>query len=132
MCLNKRGAALFQVLIVSAILAGIATMVLRSSLSRTVTARQTRHTVSSQLIIESCMAEVNGLWASKTSEQYIEDLAECRFYLDSGNPVRSYTCSNASVGRNAASAQEYSVTAEIASGAAGCEITYRITNGTDI
>ncbi|MBR5151340.1 MAG: hypothetical protein IKW71_00705, partial [Elusimicrobiaceae bacterium] len=62
MYLNKRGVALLQVLIISAVIAGLAAMILRVTLSRTTAARQTRRTVSAQLLIESCMAEVNSLW----------------------------------------------------------------------
>lgn len=75
---NKRGVALLQVLIITAILAGMATMILRATLSRQITSRQTRHNITSQLVIESCMAEVNNLWASKTPETYQADLAACR------------------------------------------------------
>ncbi len=75
---NKRGAALLQVLIISAVLAGMATMILRATLSRTVASRQSRHAVSGQMMIESCMAEINEIWASKTSEAYARDLAVCR------------------------------------------------------
>ena len=129
--LNKRGAALFQVLIVSAILAGIAAMVLRSSLSRTLTARQVRHSISAQLLIESCMAEINNLWAAKTPEQYAQDLAACRFYADSETP-QTYTCtsSNARVGRGAAAIGSYEITATMSGTDPGCQITYTIVEGT--
>ncbi len=132
---NKRGAALFQVLIVSAILAGISAMVLRASLSRTLTARQVRHTVSAQLLMESCMAEVNNLWAAKTPEQYAEDLAACQFYADADNPVRTFACqsANAQVGReNSASAKvSYEIVATISGTAPQCQITYTIQKGTN-
>ena len=63
---NKRGAALMQVLLITMILAGMATMLLRASLSRTASARKTRRAVTAEMLIESCMAEVNALWASKS------------------------------------------------------------------
>ncbi len=78
MLLNKRGAALLQVLIVTAILAGMSAMILRLSLSRTITSRQTRHVINAQSVIESCMAEVNAIWASKTPTAYARDLAACQ------------------------------------------------------
>ncbi len=78
MLLNKRGAALLQVLIVTAILAGMSAMILRLSLSRTLTSRQTRHIITSQSVVEACMAEVNMLWASKTPAAYARDLANCQ------------------------------------------------------
>lgn len=131
---NKRGAALFQVLIVAAILAGISAMVLRASLSRTLTARQVRHTVSAQLLMESCMAEVNNLWAAKTPEQYAEDLAACRFYADEGAPVTTFNCksNNARSGRTDASFVSYNIVATIStSTASACEIKYTIQKGTN-
>ena len=74
MKLNKKGAALMQVLLITVILAGIATMLLRASLSRTTSARRTRRTVSAQALIQSCMAEVNSLWSKKTPEAFTRDL----------------------------------------------------------
>ena len=78
MFLNKRGAALLQVLIVSALLAGMATMILRVTLSRTLSARQARHSVLMQKIVEGCMAQVNWVWSIKTPEAYARDLAACQ------------------------------------------------------
>ena len=46
---NKRGAALLQVLLVTVVLAGMATMLLRANLSRTTTSRQTRRAVSAPM-----------------------------------------------------------------------------------
>ena len=128
--LNKRGAALFQVLIVSAILAGISAMILRASLSRTLTARQVRHTVSTQLLIESCMAEVNNLWAAKTPDQYAEDLSTCSFY----NNVKTHTCknTNAKVGREAADAVAYPIVATISGSNSNCQIEYAIQSTNDV
>ena len=51
---NQKGAALLQVLLITVVLAGMATMLLRASLSRTSGARQTRRAVSSQLYINAC------------------------------------------------------------------------------
>ena len=135
MKLNKRGAALFQVLIVSAILAGIATMVLRASLSRTISARKMRHTVATQLVMEACMAEVNNFWASKTPTQYAEDLAECRFWPEGTPDVepRQYECTEAAkIGRTSADARAYAVLATMAGSNSNCTITYSIQNGTDL
>ncbi len=72
---NKRGAALMQVLLITMILAGMATMLLRASLSRTSSARKTRRVVTAEMLIESCMAEVNALWASKNDEAFLNDLS---------------------------------------------------------
>ena len=132
MRLNKRGAALFQVLIVAAILAGLAAMVLRASLSRTVTARQVRHMVSSQMVIESCMAEVNNLWATKKPEAYAEDLDDCRMLPDG---TKTYTCgkvvgnTEAPVGSGQAIGP---VVATMAKQDGRCVITYSIAKGVGI
>lgn len=71
---NKKGAALMQVLLITVILAGIATMLLRATLSRTASARKTRRAVSGQVLIQTCMAEVNSLWSKKTPEAFRRDL----------------------------------------------------------
>ena len=71
---NKRGAALMQVLLITVILAGITTMLLRASLSRTASARKTRRQVSAQVLIQSCMAQVNDLWTAKTPEAFRRDM----------------------------------------------------------
>lgn len=73
MKLNKKGAALMQVLLITVILAGIATMLLRASLSRTTSARRTRRMASAQVLIQNCMAEVNSLWANKSPEAFRRD-----------------------------------------------------------
>ncbi len=100
---NKRGAALLQVLLVTVVLAGMATMLLRASLSRTTTARQTRRTVSAQLLVNACMAEVNTLWSNKTPQAFANDMSQCIMYCKTGvvdgtcpeaSQVREYTCSN--------------------------------------
>ena len=58
---NNKGAALMQVLLVTVVLAGMSAMLLRATLSRTMTVRQTRRNVSTQIMADSCMAEVNSL-----------------------------------------------------------------------
>ena len=69
---NKRGAALLQVLLVTVVLAGMATMLLRANLSRTTTSRQTRRAVSSQMLISACQAEVNALWSLMTCNRNLK------------------------------------------------------------
>ena len=104
---NKKGAALLQVLLITVVLAGMATMLLRASLSRTSTARQTRRTVSAQLLVNSCMAEVNTFWTLKSPEAFARDMKECIMYCKSGATVdgtgkiadcssdeKKYTCTN--------------------------------------
>ena len=70
---NKKGAALMQVLLVTVVLSGMAAMLLRASLSRTMTARVTRRAVSTQILVDSCMAEVNSLWATKSPAAFYGD-----------------------------------------------------------
>lgn len=62
-----------QVLLVTVVLSGMAAMLLRASLSRTMTARVTRRAVSTQILVDSCMAEVNSLWTSKTPSAFYGD-----------------------------------------------------------
>lgn len=81
----KKGAALMQVLLVTVILAGMATMLLRAMLSRTSAARQTRKTVSSQMLVNSCMAEVNALWSAKTPEAFKRDMDLGIMYCNGGS-----------------------------------------------
>lgn len=101
---NKKGAALLQVLLVTAVLAGMATMLLRASLSRTTTARQTRRTVSAKLLVNACMAEVNTLWNNKTPEAFANDMRQCIMYCEDGivsggcsKPQYEYTCNDISL-----------------------------------
>ena len=140
MLLNKQGAALLQVLIVTAILAGMSAMILRMSLSRTITSRQTRHVITAQSVIEACMAEVNMIWAAKTPEAYARDLAACQMCqpgvdtnCSSGEGSKKHTC-NVAISSQHPSA--YSVEANMASSSGGsttppCQITYTITNDTN-
>ena len=77
---NKKGAALMQVLLITAILAGIATMLLRASLSRTASARKTRRQVSAQVLIQSCMSQVNDLWTAKNPTAFYRDMRDGTMY----------------------------------------------------
>lgn len=82
MHLNKRGVALLQVLMVAAVLAGLATMILRVVTSRTLSARQIRQTVSAQMLVETCMKQVSNYWMERFEtdpEGAAADLAACRF-----------------------------------------------------
>lgn len=102
---NKKGAALMQVLLVTAVLAGMAAMLLRATLGRTMTVFQTRRFVSTQVLVDSCMAEVNSLWAAKSAEAFRSDFQGdaqgafmyCDTYTEDGNcqgnPHRYYDCS---------------------------------------
>ena len=103
-----------QVLLVTAVLAGMATMLLRASLSRTTSARQTRQSISTELLIESCQAEINMMWSQKKPETFRRDLAGCwmncvispavdnwqegneytvsKCHTESGKATRTYTC----------------------------------------
>lgn len=138
MLLNKRGAALLQVLIVTAILAGMAALILRLSLARTITSRQTRHVVNAQLVIESCMAQVNAVWAAKTPEAYARDLAACQMCdptADGPNCTaandanKKYICSSVSLDDDRA----YKVEAKMEENEDAdipqpCKITYTVSN----
>lgn len=82
-----------QVLLVTIILAGIATLLLRAILSRTTTAFQTRKMVSGQVLVESCMAEVNSLWSKKTPTAFLNDFNNGVMYYDAGGTAQyTYTC----------------------------------------
>ncbi len=149
---NNRGAALLQVLILSAILAGMATMILRVTLSRSVASKQVRHQITAQKMIESCMAQVNMFWASKTPEAYARDLSQCQ--MCSTAPVTSggdacdgsdtsapgktfpankvYSCGEIT-GGNGYSAQVYAVIETNSDSSDNqCKITYVIPNGVDL
>lgn len=68
MKLTKKGAALMQILLITVVLAGVASMLLRASLSRTMSARRTRRAVTGQMLIKQCMDEVNSLVSSMSPE----------------------------------------------------------------
>ena len=110
---NKKGAALLQVLLVTAVLGGMAAMLLRAQLSRTTSVRQTRKAVSQELLIESCQAEINMMWSHKSPDAFERDLAGCwmncnvaidndtytgasyttsKCHTESDTATRSYTC----------------------------------------
>ena len=132
MYLNKRGVALLQVLIISAVIAGLAAMILRVTLSRTTAARQTRRTVSAQLLIESCMAEVNSLWASKTPEVYASHLKNCIMDCNQDDVEGCLADNEFKVHHCLASGGTgYDVVARMSSepGTGKCRITYEILNG---
>ena len=56
--LNKKGSALMQVLLITIVVATIATAMLRIAISRTTTAANTVRTISAKNILEGCNAEV--------------------------------------------------------------------------
>ena len=99
---NNKGAALLQVILVAAILVGMATLLLRASLSRVSSARLTRRAVSSQMLIETCQSQVNGWMSLKLADVFQEDLDDCIFdcngvrnaenHCPDANMVRDYTC----------------------------------------
>ena len=148
MYLNKRGAALLQVLIVSAVLASMATMILRATLARTSSSNRTRHTITAQMAIENCMAEVNTIWASKTPEAYDRDLQKCQFCdttVDADEGCEGDTISYG--GKSVIQANHrhvcsvyiprqtssFTVNADMVKGADDrCELTYMIENGIDL
>lgn len=133
---NQKGAALLQVLLITVVLAGMATMLLRASLSRTSGARQTRRSVSSQLYINACMAEVNTFWTLKSPEAYARDMKQCIMYCGTSTTSianqdfsggiqpcvlpqqqrRSYTCSNGVVATFVGNAPE----------SGRCQLEYKI------
>ncbi len=130
MFLNKKGAALLQVLMVTAVLAGIATMILRASLARVYSSRKMLHEIKTQLAIESCMAEVNNIWASKKAEYYMADLNNCVICSDTSatgcdNNGHQYTCQHPSDAN-------YPVIASMQQVAGRCQITYSIANGVNL
>ena len=137
---TNKGAALLQVLLITVVLAGMATMLLRASLSRTSSMRQSRRTVSAQLLINACMLEINTLWSVKRPEVFARDRDDCYMWCNaavgetctlegsSANASRSYTCSVTNEGKS------YNVEAKFTKPTAtadGCELTYTITNADD-
>lgn len=123
---NKKGAALLQVLLVTSILAGLVTMILRANLARTLSARQTNRTTSAQMLINACQAEVNALWTAKTPESFASDMAQCCMYRASGGACqRSYECEFP----GGAAGITYKVTAAFSAtpdANRGCELTYTV------
>lgn len=91
---NKKGAALMQVLLVTVVLAGMATMLLRAMLSRSTSSRRTVRTVSAQTLMNSCMSEVNMFWSLKKPTVFQQDLQDGIMYCaKTGN--RSSSCAAA-------------------------------------
>ena len=149
MKLNKRGAALLQVLMITAVLAGMSAMILRVSLARTLSAKQAQHQIAVQKIIESCMSEVNRVWAAKTPEAYARDLKACQMCdpiadseagcettsknVDSSTSYNSnlvYSCSvPKEPGLNGAKVYVHAV---MQGSDGNCQITYVVPNGTDL
>ena len=137
---NKKGAALLQVLLITAVLAGIATMLLRASLSRTTAARKTRRTVSAQMLVNSCMAEVNTIWSIKSPDVFARDLNQCIMYCNStnltgtcssGNSVKSHQCKITIDGYEYRVTAEFSDNAPSADGNTKCELVYTIESDGD-
>ena len=143
MIYNKKGAALLQVLLVSAVLAGMATMLLRASLGRTSASRHARRPVIAETLIERCQGEVTELWAAKTQQAFAYDLEEgCVMYCKSRNSdsrcldvnkVFTYTCGPYPFDRDNDTQVdiEYTVTATMASvtatgGQKLCQVTYEL------
>lgn len=137
MLLSKRGAAILQVLLLAAVLAGVATMILRFSVARTASARQNRRLVTAQLAIQSCMTEVNELWMSKSPEAFERDINQCIFRCSGGdganranvacdgaNQERTYLCQ-----RSYDETEEHFITANMAQNDDGtCSIEYTLPN----
>ena len=137
---NKKGAALLQVLLVTVILAGMATMLLRSSLSRSTAARKTRRSVSAQLLINSCMAEVNTLWSVKSPETFARDMSQCIMYCNStnvtsscssANSVRSHTCNITVNGADYEVVAEFTQTSPTSADGRKCELNYTVKSDYD-
>ena len=118
---SKKGAALLQVLLVTAVLAGIATMLLRASLARTSTVRQVKRAMSTEMLVESCMAEVNSLWAAKNADAFARDISQCIMYCDDGEVIADVPCSGADLRythtcSSSVNGTSYTVTATIGNG----------------
>ena len=136
---NNKGAALMQVLLITMILAGMAMMLLRASLSRNTSARKTRRSTSATVLIEACMAEVNAIWSAKSPEAFWKDYEDgniyCKERTDPNNPesdckkdqdVKKYTCEidNGYGGK-------YKVEAEFKTKNGEKALTYKVTDGSD-
>lgn len=75
-----------QVLLITVILAGITTMILRANLSRTASARKTRRQASAQVLIQACMSRVNDLWTAKSPDAFRRDMKDGIMYCKGSNP----------------------------------------------
>ena len=113
-----------QVLLVTVVLAGMATMLLRAGLSRTSSSRKTSRSVSAEMLIKSCMAEVNQLWAAKTLQMFAYDLVnKCMYSTGPSDCKKQYEC---------AAINGYQVTATIKSlGGEEIQVEYEITTNSD-
>ncbi len=123
-----------QVLLITVILAGITTMLLRANLSRTSSARKTRRQVSSHVLIQSCMAKVNDLWTAKTPEAFTRDMNIGIMYCKGTGT--STDCPTADqVKELVCSFENFEVTARFTGNTANAsglrEIEYEITKGSD-
>jgi len=140
MLLSKKGAALLQVLLVTAVLAGIATLLLRVSISHAKTSRTVRRQISAQMLIESCATEVNAFWMVKSPETFARDIEQCIMYCNSTLPrekcpeedmfqQREFHCRQTSL-----NGANYNVTARIEDSGteAGCKITYTISDAQNL
>lgn len=134
--LNRRGVALLQVLVVSAVLAGLSAMVMRVLLSRAATARQTRRTVISQMLIESCMAEVNDRLANLPIQDdsvnhikgYATVLDRCQFsWLD--DTPNEFACQRTPFPGGDTYTIKVQIGSRMESGQKKCVITYDIEDG---
>lgn len=136
---SKKGAALLQVLLVTAILAGLATLLLRVTMSRSATSRQTRRSVSAQVLVDACAAEVNMLWAAKKPEVFARDVRQCIMYCNSNDfenfcPTDKsktvFTCQNKMY-----NGVSYSVTATMSNtedDGSVCKVVYEITGAASL
>ncbi|MBR4355629.1 MAG: hypothetical protein IKP96_03565 [Elusimicrobiaceae bacterium] len=131
---TKKGAALLQVIIVTAVLASMVMMVARANFARTTSARQTRRNVSAQMLIQACQAEVNTLWSLKNAEAFARDMAECWMTCSPGstgcttsNASRSYDCGSQTI-----DGVTYSIRATLEEPDEGetgpCQIKYELTD----
>ncbi len=118
-------------------------MILRVVMSRATAAHKVRQTVLSQMMIESCMNEVNNLWMTDPddgdpmpAEKYAAFLGECKFPTAgaAANPANGedqHTCANVN------GSFDIGITATIARVDAAnpnpdgipCQITYSIERG---
>lgn len=56
--MNKKGTALMQVLLITVIIATIATFIMRLSMSRSTTAARSARVLAAKALIEGCQAEI--------------------------------------------------------------------------
>lgn len=149
MRLNKRGVALLQVLMVAAVLAGLATMILRVVTSRTLSARQIRQTVSAQMLVETCMKQVSNYWMERFEtdpEGAAADLAACRFRGSGAASVltgashlygfREMLCYSPSLtgytpSHHHEAGPQMTISANMSEVDGKCQISYRIASGVD-